>query len=338
MLNKITQKLFILLMTLLMIVSYAFFGIPSSSAQANSLVIPMSENYDDYDWNEIDVKLVEGLENARQSTEEFANSELNYWVKKVMVNVDHDFLNWYYSYLNQKAMEFGIPFAWLAFKLDEPLKVFRKDEEKELNAADLIQKRMVEDFNRKFQSLVFTEEVETELKNSLERVGRNYSSAIGFTFTTIQKNYHIPDILWQEHLKALSQLTYDTGVFSTDNVNSNLLTNISTVTTLVIGTRLAANFAVKAGGKVATKAGASVAAKAGAQLLDPVLAVGFLVWDVWDYNRMVSHESPEMRQNILDYLNEMKYSILLAPENSVMAAIDEVQNKLEKELSSLSYS
>ena len=43
---------------------------------------------------------------------------------------------------------------------------------------------------------------------------------------------------------------------------------------------------------------------------------------------MVKKSRPELRQNILDYLEEVKWSILNSPENSIMAAIEEVEGKI----------
>jgi len=66
----------------------------------------------------------------------------------------------------------------------------------------------------------------------------------------------------------------------------------------------------------------------GNRCIDPLLAVGLLVWDVWDYDKMVNESRPVLRQNILDYLNEVKWSILCSPENSIMAAIEDVEGKI----------
>ena len=144
---------------------------------------------------------------------------------------------------------------------------------------------------------------------------------------------------WEEHLGNLAQLIYNTGNSESDlsavGLNSNLSTKVFAATTVTVGTKLAAKFAGNAIGKTATKAGASVAAKAGAQLLNSFLAVGFLVWDVWDYQNMVDQSRPELRQNISDYLEELKYSIL-AGEDSILSALSEVEADLYSELQNLS--
>jgi hypothetical protein len=63
------------------------------------------------DWYQIDKELIDAVRRAHDSTEEFAVDELDDWLKDLMTRVDNKFLSWYFSYFNQKAMEFGVPFA-----------------------------------------------------------------------------------------------------------------------------------------------------------------------------------------------------------------------------------
>lgn len=281
-------------------------------------------------WDSIDERLAEAIKKAYEVSEDNAISELENWQNQLMQKVDDKFLSWYFNYFNQKTMELGVPFAWAAFKLDSVLKLFRQENEKNLNAGQIIQKRMIEDFNHKFQELVLNQESESSLKRIIETIGKNYASALGIKFLQIKSQYKIDDANWKEHLNKISQLVYNTGnsktSFSIDSFNSNLLTTVFTVTTATIGLKIAANLAAKAGSKLAAKAGTSLLVKTGAQLLDPILVVGFLAWDVWDYNHMVATSKPELRKNILDYLEEVKNSILLSPENSILTALRDVEN------------
>ena len=113
-----------------------------------------------------------------------------------------------------------------------------------------------------------------------------------------------------------------------------LATKIYAATTAAIGTKLAAKFAERATAKISAKAGASVATQAGAKLLNPILGVGFLVWEVWDYQEMVDQSRPQLRQNISDYLEELKYSIL-SGEDGILSAISEVEYDLYRKIQSL---
>lgn len=288
--------------------------------------VNLQENASSNNWYEIDQHLAEAIRNANDITENYAISELNNWQDELMQKVDNKFLDWYFNYANQKLMEFGVPFAWAAFELDSTFKVFRNQDEKQLNAGEVIQKRMKEDFNTKFQELVLNQESEKDFKRIVENIGKNYASALGIQFLRIKSYYKINDPNWEDHLGNISNIIYDTGDLSIPSFNNKLLTEVQNATTTLIGLKLAANFAAKVGSKLAAKAGGSIIAKTGAQLVDPLLLVGFLAWDVWDYQHMVETSRPELRRNISDYLDEVKYSILSSPENSIKAAIKDVES------------
>lgn len=310
-----------------------FFGNSYNRQSYDNLVAVNSST----DWYKIDKDLIDALRIAHDSTEEFAAAELNDWVDNLMKKVDEKFLNWYFSYWNQKAQEFGSPFAWAAFKIDSSLKIIRKEDEKSLNASQILQKRMIEDFQSKFTEQVLDEESKAELVKVTERVGRNYASALGMKLASIKYSYNLSDGEWEKYLNDLASLIYDTGnsknSLEIDSAAANLGNKLLIISTAV-GTKLAVNFALKAGVKIAGKASGAIVAKIGAQLIDPLLAVGILIWDVWDYDKMVKKSRPELRQNILDYLEEVKWSILNSPENSIMAAIEQVEGKIITGLSS----
>ncbi len=331
------KKITIFLIALLIIFNN-FFCFNVHSVQAKTII--SNENYN---WNYIDNTLIQQLKRTRKTTEEFANSELDHCIDELMENVDHEFLDWYFNYLNQKAMEFGIPFAWLLFKLDEPLALFRSDDEKELNASQMIEKHFIGDFNRKFEKLVFNKEAEELLNKTLDRITRNYASSISMSFAMVKHHYQIPDQDWENHLNQIASLIYDTGTsktnLSSDSFNSDLFTKVYTVVGVSIGTKLL----VKTGQKIALKSSTKIAGKIGtltlstvAKFLDPILAVAFITWDTWDYKKMVAESRPQLRQNILDYFNQLKLSILDGSENSIMAGIDEIQNQLLYDIESLS--
>jgi hypothetical protein len=205
---------------------------------------------------------------------------------------------------------------------------------------------MIEDFNSKFNQLVLNEESESVLKNIINNIGRNYASSVGFRFAQVKNYYQIPDVAWDEHLRNIAELIYSDGNSATSlsatSLNSNLMTRLAAVTSITIAGKLTANFAAKAGSKLLSKtgtslitktgakaiseAGAAMIVKTGTQILDPILVVGFLAWDIWDYQKMVADSRPELRQSIADYLQELAFSIIDAPDNSIMAGIEDIEN------------
>jgi hypothetical protein len=104
-----------------------------------------------------------------------------------------------------------------------------------------------------------------------------------------------------------------------------------------IGSKVAASFAGKATAKMAAKTGGMVAGQLGAQLLDPIVAVGIVIWDVWDYKHTIKIDRPVLREAILDYLREVKASLLNNPENGVMASIYQLEGGILKSVQSATH-
>jgi hypothetical protein len=105
-----------------------------------------------------------------------------------------------------------------------------------------------------------------------------------------------------------------------------------------MGSKVAVSFAGKASAKMAAKTGGAVAGKFGAQLIDPIVAVGILIWDLWDYHHTVKVERPVLREAILNYLMEVKASLLDNHNNSLMAAIYQLESGILKSVQSSTHS
>jgi hypothetical protein len=88
---------------------------------------------------------------------------------------------------------------------------------------------------------------------------------------------------------------------------------------------------------MAAKTGGMVAGQLGAQLLDPIVAVGIVIWDVWDYKHTIKIDRPVLREAILDYLREVKASLLNNPENGVMASIYQLEGGILKSVQSATH-
>jgi hypothetical protein len=84
-----------------------------------------------------------------------------------------------------------------------------------------------------------------------------------------------------------------------------------------LGSKVSAKFASVAAGKVAAKTGGAVAAQFGTQLIDPIVAVRILLWDIWDYSNTVAEDRPRLRQVLLEYLQTVKQSLLTSQDTGV---------------------
>lgn len=298
------------------------------STSANSPQITVEASYD---WSEVQQATAEVVRKVRPSTDEFAANELDRWTAERMKQVDKQFLNWYFGFIHQKATQDGVPFAWVAFKVDF-LDWLKAKDEKGLTPDQIIQKRMLDEFEQKFNELVLNEDAIDDLRYRIEHIARNYASALSFQFELVRAKYHVPQQDWEQHMTQISQLIYNTGTsessLSSDSLSSLLATKIIAAASVAIGSKLAAKFAVKMAPKLAIKGGALAILETGAKFVDPLLIAGLLVWDVADYQAMVNKSRPELRQNIEDYLLLVKSNIYDAPDGSILAAIDEVESQI----------
>jgi hypothetical protein len=69
-----------------------------------------------------------------------------------------------------------------------------------------------------------------------------------------------------------------------------------------------------------------------AGLLDCTVGVGILLWDLWDTYHTANIEKPILRGTILEYLEEVKASILDNPETGIMTAIEQIESKIIESL------
>ncbi len=318
--------------------------LPSSVAVADEMSQPSATQAavttnTDYDWSEIDQQLVNSLHEASQSTEEFVVGELDRWAQKRIEKIDQPFLDWYFNFLHQKATEFGVPFAWMAFKIDSKLKILQTKEEKaeHLNADQIIKRRMEADINRKFAEDVLNQEALSDLKEVIERTAQNYASAVGVRFSSIKSRYHVADQDWEGHLESLSEIVANTGTeglgLSGSALTGNLSTKILAVTAASAGTKVVTSLVAKSGSKLLAKGGAAIAAKWGSTLVDPALGIGLIAWDVWSYRQNVEHDRPLLKRELIQYITALKDSIRENQEgNGIMDAIAFLQMELVKGL------
>jgi len=72
----------------------------------------------------------------------------------------------------------------------------------------------------------------------------------------------------------------------------------------------------------------------GLNLLDPIAAVGVLVWDIWDHYHTVQVERPVLQQNLEQYLSEMKDSLLNDQKNGLLSSIYSFHSSVLQQLAS----
>ena len=288
-------------------------------------------------WSQIDQAVVSVLKDARESADSYADQELQLWVDDLMERVDSSFLDWYFGYFNQKKIEYKTFFtginanlqAWLNLNNDQP-------EEK---IAEVI----TEDFQTEFAKRVLRPQIaQLQLERITNETVRHYLSEIESNIQEIPVKYQVPKGDWNRYLSEIAVNIYDTeGEPSSLSLKTLAgggayfaLKPIITPALPIISSKVVGKLAGKAGAKIATKTGGVVAGKIGSALLDTTVGVGIILWDVWDNKQTASVEKPIMRENLADYLQEVKDSLLNNSETGILTAVDSIQNTLVNSISS----
>jgi hypothetical protein len=301
-----------------------------TSVNSKSSVVAINKQFD---WSMVNPDIVTVIKNADTSAHNFASAKLDAWVDKLMTRVDGSFLDWYFNYFNQKKLEFSAPFVFSSSAISHWI-----DSDKP-SPDQAVAQKMTEDFQREFAKRVLRPKIaQFELEKITNDTVQQYISQLEKNISSIQGNYNIPNGDWERYLNEIAITINDTeGVTSKLTFKSlvgggSYLFVKAAIPTVKIGSQIAAKFAGKAAAKMAAKSGGAIAGKLGAELLDPIFGIGILIWDLWDYNHGVSVNRPILQETILEYLNQVKNSLLDDPTTGVMASIHELQGGILKSI------
>lgn len=284
---------------------------------------------------ELTAEISASLDHALTSAQVAASKELDVWKSEMMQRVDPKFLDWYFNYFNQLGI--GLKGIWINLTVSS--------EEKKAEA-------LIEGFQREFTKQVFQPELaQLELERITRNAAKGYMSQLSRELGGLKIKYDVPQADWDRYLRGISYTIFNSeGVQQDMNLRDAIRAGgglvavpslkAGAVVTTKIASKLASGTATKAATKVATKAATKVAAEAGAktvgmvglQLIDPLAAIGILMWDVWDHYHTVKIERPILKENIERYLVEVKNSLLDNTEGSTMSSIYQLDNTLRQQL------
>jgi hypothetical protein len=277
-------------------------------------------------WNEVDQAVVAAIGAARASTEKFADREIEEWFGELMVRVDTDFLDWYFSYWTQQLL--GLEGLWQygvnSFFAKEP------------TAAE----KLTEEIQEEFANRVLRPQIaELVLQRIVRESAAHYVEELRSNLAVLPDTYKIPRADWDRYLEGIALTTSGTDGNRETNITLKALT-LTTAggTILLVGKmnmlvgklsgKLMAKSAGKAAGAIAAKTGAKVAAKGGGKFLGPIVGIGVIIWDVWDHNATKSENRPILRRSIADYFAELKDILLHDTENGIMVTFNDLERQV----------
>jgi hypothetical protein len=181
-----------------------------------------------------------------------------------------------------------------------------------------------------------------EAQLRLERITRDavnlYVSNLSNELENIQASYQIPQGKWDRYLGDIAITIQDTeGNISNTSIKllvggATALGVKSLIPVMKVGSTVYLSLAGKTGAKIATKTGGAVASSFGAELIDPIVGIGLIIWDLWDYQHTVNIEKPILRDAIFNYLQEVKYDLVNNHQGSVLSSIYQIEASVNKSL------
>lgn len=286
-----------------------------------------------HDFSKVNRDVKSAIDTARNTAETFAAKELDKWESEVVARVDNSFLDWYFDYFNQKKMEFTVPFSFVKSAV---LNRF------DMNAASqAVSEKLTEDFQREFANRVLLpRNAQMRFQLITQDTANLYIAEVSKNVNVVQNKYSIPQAQWDKYLNDIATTISDKGNVS--NLSLKVLVGGSgylIAKPLIlgmatkVGSKVTAKVATKAAAKMAAKTGGTVASQLGVGLIDPIVGVGIIIWDLWDYDRTVKVERPILREHLVGYLKDVKKSLLTNPESGIMAAIYQLESGILKSLS-----
>jgi hypothetical protein len=280
----------------------------------------------------LDKALLEALQEAEITARTYASEELDSWIDELSDRVDNSFLPWYFDYFNQKKIEFTAPITWITSGVTHWIDTSNP------SPKQAVAEKLTQDFQTEFAKRVLRPRVEQlKLERMTKETTQIYLDELKNNLEQVQVKYAITPGEWERYLDDIGITIRDTeGNLS--NFSMKLLVGGSTYllakamlpAVIKMGSKVAISFASKGSAKLAAKTGGAVAGELGIlPFLDPIVGVGIIIWDVWDYNHTVQVEKPILREAILDYLQEIKVSLL---DDRVMFAIHQIEDGIIKSI------
>jgi hypothetical protein len=283
--------------------------------------------------SKIDTAIGQAIQSARVNSQNLALAEIEQWIQELMTRVDTSFLPWYFNYFNQKQFEGKALLNGLSASIAHWVDTDNPPPEQVV--AETLTKTIQTEFTKR---VIQPQTAQLRLERITRDTVNLYLNDLSDQLANIQASYKIPQGQWDRYLNEIAVTIKDTeGNISNTSVkllvgSTTALGVKSLIPVIKVGSKVYVSLAGKAAAKVATKTGGAVASSFGAELIDPIVGIGILVWDLWDYQHTVKIEKPILRDAIFKYLEEVKYDLVENHQGSILSSIYQIEASVYKSL------
>lgn len=246
---------------------------------------------------------------AYKEAQQYAKQELDKWETELINRIDTDFLNWYFSYFNQKKQEFDVLFQFAGQNIINGFNQSRVNGQIKNSVNDNLQR----EFARR---VVSSKSAESKFKTIVIDTTELYVEKLSAELKNVPKKYKIAEADWQQYLETIkARLADEQGEQS--------------LPLKIIGGYATTKAVVTLGAMASGEAIAALAASKIASMIDPVVALGLLAWDYWDYRNGVAQNKPRLREDLVESIHELKNTLLKDRELGVMSAVNELDEQIK---------
>lgn len=277
-------------------------------------------------WEMVNEEIKSSLEKSRIHAEKVASMDLDKWIHGLMLRVDEEFLPWYFDYWTQQKMGIEGLLAQIWHWVDD----------ESPTAAE----KITEDVQRQFSAKVLRPQIaQLELERIVNKTVAEYSKSLSGDLSKLPKKFNIKRADWDRYITDISVMTSSVEAGREISISLKVLAGAGaggialifrTIKPLLtkIGSKISGRMATGIAAKMAAKTGGKVALRSGGKFLGSIIAIGIIVWDVWDHYRTKQRAMPVLRRNIKDYLLELKNSILTDTDFGIMTVIHKMEIKI----------
>ena len=298
------------------------------------------EAVQEYDWRqhryEIGMEIIDAMDRARAEAESYADAELEGWVDDVMERVDGGFLDEYFGFWNTKGREWKSACRKLGHFFD------RSSE----TAEEALARELTQEISDR---IIMPDDAAARIKEIMDGSVGAYLSRLDGDLQDIRDRYRVPTPDWNGYICDICDMTMDVDAKTNPvTLKAGVLSGCAVMfaATPVIATAIFTRVAAKAGGAALSQLGAKAVAGAAAgtgaaagvtaaqavPYVGLAVAVATCIWDIVDYKISAEKGKEMLRDNILDYLLEVKRSLVWGGEESIMKSIYEWESEVRQRI------